>query len=273
MKSIEIPFSLSVDVPSTNDGESVIADEVPMISALFRDRTHLGAALVETYGRNGGADRLLAISAGCSVGAEVDTELALHSKLGRGAELDITGLDFNPRALARAKLGRYYVPNWVALQRNFLDQVRLLESYGFDVDLTTEYPIGRILGIVKHFQVNSARVRAGHDVEFKQHDLRLPLPTPPADLITANNLLFHFHPTVATEVVRNLADGLAENGVLSVGDSDDYSMGPDHMNPELNGNHRFHPWLWQTAEMLEKDFGLGASRPGKWGQPTMFARA
>lgn len=189
----------------------------PVYTELFRTECLLPEALQATYERKGEDPELHIVSAGCSVGAEIDSMLAHVKKSGWREHVVMRGWDFNGNALAAARAGRYVVdlytlgkPEWEAEELE-----RVLDEYGFEYTLVTigANRLARAHKKPSSYLIDATHVRQGYDLEFVQCDLSEASPdSRPADLITANNMLHHLTTGKAEAVIRNLAGNLNEGG-------------------------------------------------------------
>lgn len=272
MKVIESPPALEVEVPA---GQGDINKMVPMQTHLFRTLCRLPEALLQTYERNPDAEEIAAISAGCSVGAEVDSLLALHSRSEFGGRLSVAGYDTNPKAIEAAIPGHYFLPRVPGYDAEFSDGVKKLERYGFAVDtkvVTKAHGVNRGNG---YYQIDARPLRQGQTVTFTGADLSEETPKEKqADLILANNVLYHLQPETATNVIRNLATVLGERGVLSIGDRRPGGIQFRQMGrPGAYSQVRYGQWISQITEQLEEDFDLKPIAFGGSELPTMFSRS
>jgi chemotaxis methyl-accepting protein methylase len=231
-----------------------------MITALFRDGTYLEEALALAVERAEDTERLSVISAGCSIGAEADSILALHSLMGYEGRVDIIGYDINGLALQMARRGvheltRHKGGDPAYATERLESAAQALTDLGFGIGHDVQDHGGN--NETTPVTVDAAPLRAGHTVRFAEHDLGNPLPrTRPANLILANNMLTYCRDNYET-VARNLAGMLADRGVLSFG-SDGL---PDGI-PQT-----------ETIVHALQDFDMQPIFHGEEGQRVMFGRA
>ena len=228
----------------------------PTYTRLFRRGSCLEEALEQLYIRNVAAAELTVVSAGCSIGAEPDSLLALHNKSTFGGRLALLGVDINESALEAARQGSYTIPHALYNEERLQEAVETLTTYGFTVEAAST-ALGAA-GEKVAYVVNSSGVRAGNRVNFTEHDLAGEAPLDvAAGLVVANNVLYHLGPTRAKQAIRNLAGMLSENGVLSVGE--------DTLIEPIE-------WTGDIAGILTSEFDLQPVVRGVVGQPIMFAR-
>ncbi len=151
------------------------------------------------------------MSAACSLGAEADSLLALHGERGYPGRLAIRGYDINPYVIAAAQEGMHTL--------NGNSSTRPPEQELHSLGFTIGYRETRRSFVPRYcLQANAASLREGHDLTFAEHDVSHDIPLDhPADLILANNLLYHLSAEKAARVLHNLAETLSEKGVLGVG--------------------------------------------------------
>lgn len=232
MRQIFSPEPIGVDVP--HNGEEGSNHDVQMTSELFRQGCFLPEALALAAERAGEPSDMTVISAGCSIGAEADSVLALHRRAGYEGNVTIKGYDINRLAVSTATRGlhKVYAPN-SAVQ---VQQRCVLKHMGFE---TLNSRGDNISGLF--MDADAAPVRDGHDVEFAEHDLLEPFSeSEPADLVLANNVLYYFSPGEAKQVVRHLCETLTDNGVIGFGSA------------TLNG----HKWRKMISGVMSDEFGL-----------------
>jgi len=264
----------------------VPAPPITSYTMLFRPDCRLPQALEVMHERGGRT----VVSAPCSAGPEVDSFLALHNKSGFAGSLAITGFDIVPESIRQARGATYF------LERDDCEDRMpalegMLKSYGFRTDFKTAhsvrdeahetlmrdlYPDGDQIESRggEFYQISSAPVREGHEVEFIEHDLREPLPMAEgtADLVLANNLFYHLNLEDASKVLHNLAVVLSERGVLSIedhGEPKSVMMYPKGFgaDPVLHKD-----WIKMAANTLSSEFGLQTIGTDKFGIPVMFGR-
>lgn len=234
---------------------------------LFRTENVLPHALTATYERAPIDQQLTIVSAACSVGAEADTIIATHNlnhlAVWRTGRLAMLGYDINPTALAKAEEGRY-LASFGANSKRDTEQQRTLEKFGFETGLR--------MPLRGHYSVSSEGVREGHDVVFEQHDMTTSAPIEgEADLVLANNVLYHLDPESAHRFIYNAAQMLREGGVLSVGDSwwafDRYMRSSNPLN-----HRRYKEWIHDAESILRGELGMKTIARGRHNLPNMFAR-
>lgn len=222
---------------------------IPMRTALFRIGSHVAEAYELAANRSEGEEMFL-FSAACSIGAEVDSLLVLHRSSGREDSVKVAGYDISPEAIAAARRGKYVVHR--LLHESPLQQMAFLEEWGFETSV--EAPDSRDLEGRARVIADAAPLRKGHQVEFVEHDLTNPLPDQqPANLILANNLLYHLDAPMAQRIVCNLAEALADNGVIGFGD-------------EIPGRRP------DTEAVLREEFDMEPLLQGGVGQAVIYGR-
>jgi len=275
MREVIDPASIPVEVPFFR---VAFGHKTPMFTEIFRRGVDLSQALDYLDFLKPNASSLNVVSAGCSVGAEVDSIIAIHKNTPTDTRLTVTGIDNNPLAVSRADEARYLVPLKLQSDSVLKKYVETLTDFGFESDFKVKR---RLRGFMKfhrgYFDVSAAAVRAGHEVNFIQHDLSNgPYQPGEADAVFANNILFHFKPDEATVVLKSLAMMLKDSAMLSIGDKKDTPMGPgigsDTAMRANTAEVSLHDWLEDNQPMLESEFGLQPKRYGTYGQPTIFAR-
>lgn len=205
-------------------------------------------------GRIGKSADLRFLSAASSIGAEVDSVLSLQGRNGHASDVRAKGYDINQLAVAAAGRGIYraYAP-YPAIRAQ---QMCLLQNMGFDAsDVTGD----RVAGLFT--EVDATPVRRGHEVEFARHNLLEPLPESGSEnLVTANNVLYYLSLERAVEVVRNLCQTLADNGVIGLGSVTMY-------DPE---------WRKELAGVMDDEFDMEplfeGSSPMLHDVPVIFGR-
>lgn len=233
MRELVAPEPINVTFPEPDaEGSTQIWS---MQTALFRRNTYLSEALRMAYERSG--QDLSVVSAGCSIGAEADSILALHRAEGYEGELSIRGYDLNRLAIEMAKEGAYKVlAMWQLsdLTQEALQALGFATSYAGLEDNAMGEPRHRI-------DVDAAPLRAEYDVGFAEHDLTKRLPSEGVDLVLANNVLHKIPIDSIRTVIRNLCGALTESGLLSV---DTVSL--NELDPRTQG----------AMEVLEEEFGM-----------------
>src|SRR3990167_1781596 len=152
MRSVSDTVEIEVRTPRTHP--------IPVRTLLFRLGANLDAALDQAYQRRPDGAGLSIISAGCSVGAEPDTLLALSRQAGHETPITLLGIDANRRAIKAAKLGRYATPTLYNLDYDFSKTGRTLRNGGFGKRFIIKSDISG------HFDIDAEPVRAGHDLSF-----------------------------------------------------------------------------------------------------------
>lgn len=244
----------------------------PVYTELFRTECRLPEALQAVYERKGEGPGTRIVSAGCSSGPEVDSLLAHIKRSNRGGRVAVRGWDINEYAIISAQTGRYYMnlhtpgkPEWDSEELE-----RVLDEYGFEY---TPGTVSRLAGRKqpRGYLIDAGPLRQGSDLEFTQCDLSKEVPEgPPADLITANNMLHHLTVPKAEAVIQNLAGSLAERGVLSVGDAV-YDYTP------MKGNSgsfetTYGEWLAALVDGICGEAGIEPIASSPKGLPTIFAK-
>lgn len=258
--TVESPPPLDVALPdSLNDNRP--GWDVPVYTKLFRKHCYLPEALTQLYGRVDEGESLTVVSAASSIAAEADSLMALHNRNGFDSALNLWGFDINHGAVHTARQAQYKVYAGSRVDYNQLGGItRSLTEYGFAVDPAAEYE-GK--GGWGHcwLKADAKPVRQGHAVRFEQRDLtEEPGGVNNADLVLANNFLYHLLPRRAVMAAHNLAGMLSDRGVLMLG-----SIGADRFrNMGLAGAYsdvRFAGWLDMITEDLQADHGLEPVEP------------
>jgi chemotaxis methyl-accepting protein methylase len=283
---VRTPDSLGSSAPNPSN--------VPRITGLFQVDSHFPETLRQVYVRNEGTRFLKVFVAACSVGSEVDDFLIAHANSGVSKELSITGVDIDEAAIEQARTGRHLVATY---QVGIKEQAAL-ESAGYVVDTDTvkrtvrskvSYEDGGGSDNNQYYELNTAPAREGHNVDFIVGDLAqkaaIEVPRSKFDLVLANGLLTRLAPERATQVIVNLADIVAENGVLSlsyVEQADNTTMGAweDYRDTDREDRVTYASWVDKVTKLLRTRFGLQPvafgyveNRGDKLFQsPTMFAR-
>ena len=278
MYRLDAPASVDLFTPDCRIDDSY-SWQVSLSTQLFR-RVGLPQALGFAYDRSQPGKDLTVVSAACSTGAEADSVMALHNHSDFGGQLAVFGYDIHPTAIKQARQGVYFLPAPdPRLQPEIEREVAVLREHGFEVDSETPQMLP-----LKDFRlplqqsdftqeeklcylVDAGRVRQPHQVSFEGYDLsKGPLPVQGADLILANNVLYHLRPSEATRVVRYLAGGLAHSGVLSIGGLKNARfrmMG----TPDNYTDVRYKAWLDETMVQLEAEFDLKVRTPDHPNEP------
>ncbi len=260
----ERPCPIDVESPTLSDCGGIGVRGTNTLTMLFREDCVLEEALQQLYKSNPESSPLSVVSAGCSVGAEADSLIALHSQSGFGGRLAVTGFDISPVAVKAANTGRYFLPASVAQDEDVFAKTRsTLTDYGFTPDF---HNIHRSPDLYRgtrssrgYYQIGATSLRAGHEVVFTEHDLAEEAPLKgTAHLVVANNVLYHLSPERATRALQNIATILTQNGVLNLGD--------------ITLSERTSPWVERNVELLEEEFNLKPIVFGPIDQPVMFAR-
>jgi chemotaxis methyl-accepting protein methylase len=248
----------------------------PAFTRLFRRECELPEALEDTYVRVREDKELRIFSAGCSLGAEVDSLLALVNKKGENRRVVIRGWDYNDRALQAARAGRYLAP--IALftgQDREVDELEnVLEEYEFSHNIAPHNRPGTMRKSRRSYEIDAGQVRRAHDVAFEHCDLsEAAPPEEPADLITANNMLYHLTVKKAGRVIRNLAGRLAEHGVLSVGTNPTAAHSPMRNEGGDYSGVTHGEWLVAISRALQAEFGIQPIAYDARELPVRFARS
>ncbi|MEK7599525.1 MAG: CheR family methyltransferase [Patescibacteria group bacterium] len=237
---------------------------IPTQTELFRPENVLPVAITEMYKRTSENQELTVVSAACSVGAEADTVIATHNKNHRRAgKLAVLGYDINPIAVERAKTATYAAIREGDPKKDSRLQARL-KDFGFKT--------GSRLPLKGRYGVESDAVREGHDVSFEKFDLTDSAPFDgKADLVLANNVLYHLSPEQADRFLYNAAVMLQESGVISLGNS---SWAYDRRMQSIRSENDKGYWLWlrEAEKMLKKTFGLKPIVRGHRNIAMMFSR-
>ena len=232
--SVEFPTYLS---PSSNS-------DIPMVTAFYRGGTFTVEAFQLAMDRAEDPSELSVVSGGSSVGTELYGLAALYE-----GRLDGEGYDINTLAVNVAKEGIYRVYTQMCTGA---EREAYMAELGFEV-LESDDPTGDSI------RISVAPLDVKHDIAFVQHDLLTPLHTEePKDLVLANNLLYHLEEEDAATVVRNLADVVADQGVISVGEAG-----------QLEASYRRQA----TADLLETEYGMTPLIHDNRDYPVAFGRA
>jgi chemotaxis methyl-accepting protein methylase len=271
MIEVIAPSSIGVEIPTlTSRGELPIA----VYTQLFRADCDLPTALGEAYVRHLGASTLSIISAACSIGAEVDSILALHQAAGQNSSLTVNGFDINDEAIRVARSGQYLIPRLLQSDEGLEDMRETLERYGFVTDFETIYHGGSLRNIMSgadgYHLADANRLRQEHNVTFEVRDLIEARTTgPKADLVLCNNLLYHLQPEPANAVLRNLAAMVKEEGVLSMkGSKKERMMGVRRRI----GGMTYGAWLEEAIDFMGNEFGIEPILESPEEVPMLFAR-
>ncbi len=220
MVNTSTPEAIHVDFPLP--GENGSTHSVHMQTSLFRAGSFVTEAWQFATERAADPANFQIRSAGCSIGTEIDSGLAWHRRQGYEASVTAIGYDLNRLALQGARRARYLVCEQIdpKLDQDYEGiwepEKSAIEEWGFR-------PVFGIYtdeeGVTQaRLEADATPLREGHDVSFVLHDLMDPMPeAAPADLILANNILYHFPYEDALWVVNNLARTLAERGVINLG--------------------------------------------------------
>ncbi|HEX5744586.1 MAG TPA: hypothetical protein VFX84_04025 [Candidatus Saccharimonadales bacterium] len=242
----EALMSMRVCVPDEGKVEGRVQD-VPYRTELFRRDARQAETLDFILGRIPRDSGLSAVIAGCSIGAEADSLLSLYDRSGREGRAEVVGLDASRTAVEAARRGLYRLYNHIIFGseedvagKRVLDEEEFLADMGFTTSREhNEHPTFSAASII----VDAAPVRQGHAVRFVAHDAAEPLPVSgEVDLAQASNLLYHLDADRAIRIARNMADILADRGVLSFG-----SVGSYYFNKETKA---------PMEAALYDDFGL-----------------
>ncbi len=168
--------------------------------------------------------------------------------MGLSGRLAVRGFDIDPIGIREARMGRYLVPRLLYYDV-WLERVRdTLDEYGFTYDFETvlekhDAPDMSLLYPAKgYYQVDASPIRAGNSAEFAICDLvRDKDIEGSADLIFANNVLYHLPPDRATAAVRKLASVLTDKGV--------FGLGKTTMSEPTE-------WAQDTIALLKSEFDL-----------------
>jgi chemotaxis methyl-accepting protein methylase len=250
------PFEVDVHTPL-----ELQTCHIETSTAFFRGGSFLEEAIDLAITFNGCKPELSVWSAPSSVGAEADSIIAQAELQGYSGRLAITGLDINEQALEYARAGLYR-SLWYPKGRNGQIMEDALQSWGFETRERQEWSrIGD--EVLDSVLIDSNKLRSDKSVKFIQHDLLEPIvDIGPADLIFVNNLFVHLSKKEIKRILINLAENLADNGVISLG---------------LNGldNDHFGKRPLKTGwavRMMKKKFDMLPLR-GQYGHPKMFVRS
>ncbi len=255
----ELEFS---EIPDSVNSSGI--RNVHTTSALFRGENLLPIAVAECLRRSEGEGELSVISIGCSMGAEVDSVLALCNGMDQPPKLEVLGIDANPKMIEIARNGLYSVgakAQSIGRVRKTLAELGFLTPDGWHKreDMPDDYMAARI---------NPIEVRRGHSVHFSVDDIRQPvLVDKKANLVLINNVLFHWPTSVAENIIRNTASLVAPNGVLSIGDAD--MCGIENKNGRSIAYRKFVKK--KLTNILRDEFGLEPVAETPRGTPAVFA--
>ncbi len=225
----------------------------PMITGFFRGGSYLPLAFKFATDRAGEEPDLSLASVGCSNGAEVDSLLALYNRSGREGIVTATGYDVNPVAIRAAEQGYYRALDWETKLE--LPQEGALKPYGFATGYEQK---GRFVPRFR-LEVDAQPVRSGHTVNFVEHDGAEPLPVEgTADLVLANNILYHLTDERAARILYNMGRALSDRGVLALGNGTFAADSPLRTQPLVN--------------MLKREFDLEPVFTNASETPIIFAR-
>jgi chemotaxis methyl-accepting protein methylase len=211
MQTLIRPEAVEVEVPplARVPGQLRVA---PMRTALFRAGVNLPEAFDAAADGLETGDEFSFISAGCSMGAEVDSVLAHYRGAGGEGAVRARGYDVSERAIETAREGRHVASR--QRYKNPRPVVAALEPLGFETEICEpirDDPIQRPYAVIK-----SGTLREGHDVRFQRQNLWEPMDdSGKAHLILANHLLYHLEAAQAVQVIRNLSTALRHGGILS----------------------------------------------------------
>lgn len=259
---------------------------IPNQTSLFRGDSFLHEVLALTYETTGKSSDLTFVSAGSSIGAEADTILALHNQnvADRGATL--RGFDTSYICTNKARRGAYALtPRISGAQLGITlmhDEAEHIREYGFRTEFVSAgWLCDKVFDTAGHYLIDSSDVREGHDVRFQVADLTEIAPLDgKADMIVANNVLYHQTPRRATKFVEKLGEMLGNKGVLSLG-----SVSDTMQKQVMRGNNpaesmTYGRWLGGTVKMLETEFGLEyrtmnkpRELPGRYSDLALFVRS
>jgi chemotaxis protein methyltransferase CheR len=188
-------------------------------SYFFRERAQLEvlrSELLPTRRRKPAAPTRI-LSAGCAAGQEPYTLAILAREAGlitdSSAEVEITGVDLDPDALARARLGRYTDHSFRGLD----DDVR--ERYFKRTD-EGDWEVDSVLRrVVRFHQVNLAEPHWSTSI-------------PPQDVIFCRNVLIYFSHDALRRAAQGLHDALKPGGYLFLGHAETLRRVPSPLLPE-----------------------------------------
>ncbi len=150
------------------------------------------------------------------------------------------------------------MPSAIIYEKEEIEEViGTLRSHNFGVNFEPEgWSSDWVFEAQGFHKVDAKPVRKEHKVSFDGCDLSQEAPLGrKADLVLANNVLYHLQPAQATRFVRIVAEMLKENGVLSLG-----SLRQARFRPMgMLGNYssvRYSDWLSETADLLNREFDL-----------------
>jgi chemotaxis methyl-accepting protein methylase len=227
-------------------------------SELFRPDTQLNDALELALEKTDPNERFRVISAGCSFGAEIDSILGTV-QYNAPRPMAVLGIDCNPRAVEAAQSGRYQMVASLAMQRRVYREANLgfeqtMDTIGFNFNPDPQNPGLHIL--------DTNELRTKHHVRIQEHDLTQILPIKTlAHVVMCNNVLFHLTPDTAEQIVQNLAQHVAPDGILSFG------ANPAQIRMEANQGMSYLDWLQQMGTKLEQQ-GMA---PALFSQGVAFA--
>jgi chemotaxis methyl-accepting protein methylase len=253
MEELREPLPIGVEVPE----HSVFYPNRNMFTMFFRPATYLPELLSLAVDRASDPENVKIMSAACSIGAEADSILALHRAASYTGRIVMRGYDVNPLVVKAATTGVYRLGDYKpGAEYKMHKKKRQLEEYCFDTFTTHRRDFDGAL--VRELQVRSETLRASHDVEFREHDIREPFEEVGFDLVLANNVLYHLPAEGASQVIYNLASTLADRGILSI------SGGYTRLSRD---------WIGNTSEILRSEFGLKPVLTAAFSTPVAFAKA
>lgn len=214
MRQAEAIPSMRVQVPDEGHVQGR-AGKVWHRTFLFRGTTCLPETLKFAVERAPDKSGLAAAIVACSTGAEADSLLVLYNGSGRGGKVTLTGYDASHTAIEAARKGlhKLHRPSFDEEGRSL--EEKALRSMGF---ATSYEPNGHDLLKCSIVTADAAPVRRGHSVRFVEHDATNPVPTDgEVDLAIASNLLYQLDAEKSIRIASNMADILADRGVLSLG--------------------------------------------------------
>src|SRR5579884_3331332 len=260
------PEMVEVDYPPRDTN-----DDAPMLTYLFRNSSCLPEAFYLSMAAAHDKENFTLYSAACSNGAELYSVLAIAGPEPEN-RISAVGFDINESAIKSAKAGVFAVrrtltPGSSDIETEEFEQASdTLAKAGFELRQANHVPaLGHTS--MRYLVADGSDLRRTHNVRFLRHDLRKPLPASrSADLILANNLLVHMEIKDAVDILDNLADALADTGVLSFGEA-----GLEVLDYDTERPYEGH-YSSIVKNYLQRHYGLTPLFTKKGGQPIMYAR-
>lgn len=199
-------------------------------------------------------------SIACSFGAELDSVLAYYHLLGGERSMVARGYDVADAVLHIARAGEYNL-------RSYYESIQTaIRTYLEPIGVETVEEEHRGNTIVTGLK--TAKFRESHDVSFHNVD-RDGLPTG-SDVVLLNNLLYHFGPDQAEDVLEGVLDTTAPGGLLSLAGIESGNMGLTTKPCDVN----YVDWFKSVAtQMLERSDYTPMPKEFKGDEiPTLYQR-